>query len=110
VEDALSRAGRLLHEGYQGGLEEQGVNATVRRMVDRAIRSRAKYQRHVDEALFTALYEMRAALDQRTTGAGGVPVAELNARLWDALRLQGQRINRLEADLWDALKAGPSPD
>ncbi len=110
AEDALSRAGRLLHEGYQGGLDEQGVNATVRRMVDRAIRSRATYQREVDEALFTALYEMRAALDQRTTGVGGVPVAELNARLWDALRLQGQRINRLEADLWEALKAGPAAD
>ncbi len=41
VEDALSRAGRLLHEGYQAGLGEQGANATVRRMVDRAVRSRA---------------------------------------------------------------------
>ncbi len=49
-------------------------------------------------------------MDQRTTGVGGAPLAELNARLWDALRLQGQRINRLEADLWDALKAGPSAD
>ena len=110
AEDALSRAGRLLHEGYQGGLDEQGVNATVRRMVDRAIRSRALYQRDVDEALFTALYEMRAALDQRTTGVGGAPLSELNARLWDALRLQGQRINRLETDLWEALKAGPADD
>jgi hypothetical protein len=79
-------------------------------MIDRAVRSRADYQRQVDEALFTALYEMRAALDQRTTGAGGAPVAELNARLWDALRLQGQRINRLETDLWEALKSGPSAD
>ncbi len=110
TEDALLRAGRLLHEGYQAGLDEQGVSATARRMVDRAVRSRALYQRQVDEALFTALYEMRATLDQRTTGAGGAPVAELNARLWDALRLQGQRINRLEADLWEALKAGPAAD
>ncbi len=110
VEDALNRAGRLLHEGYDAGLGEQGANATVRRMVDRAVRSRADYQRQVDEALFTALYEMRAALDQRTTGVGGVAVTVLNARMWDAIRLQGERINRLEADLWDALKAGPSPD
>lgn len=77
-------------------------------MVDRAVRSRADYQRQVDESMFTALYELRAALDQRTTGAGGVSVAELNARLWDALRLQGQRINRLETDLWEALKSGPA--
>lgn len=109
-EDALTRAGRLLHQGYDANRGEPGVNAAARRMVDRAVRSRSEYQRQVDEALFTALYEMRAALDQRTTGAGGAPVAELNARLWDALRLQGQRINRLEADLWEALRAAPSPD
>lgn len=110
AEDALTRAGRLLHQGYDANRGEPGVNAAARRMVDRAVRSRSEYQRQVDEALFTALYEMRAALDQRTTGAGGAPVAELNARLWDALRLQGQRINRLEADLWEALRAAPSPD
>ena len=108
TEDALHRAGRLLHAGFDGGLDAQGATATVRRMVDRAVRSRASYQRQVDEAMFTALYELRAALDQRTTGAGGVPVAELNARLWDALRLQGQRINRLETDLWEAMRSGPA--
>jgi len=109
TEDALHRAGRLLHEGFDPMLGQQGAKPTARRFVDRAVKSRTEYQRQVDEALFTAMYELRAALDQRTTGAGGVPVAELNARLWDALRLQGQRINRLEADLWEALRQG-SPD
>lgn len=108
VEDALHRAGRLLHEGLPAP-GPSGAKTAARRMVDRATGAKFDYQRQVNEALFTALYELRASVDKRTTGAGGVPVAELNARLWDAIRLQGERMNRLEGDLWDALRSAP-PD
>ncbi|MEA2685161.1 MAG: hypothetical protein QOE93_356 [Actinomycetota bacterium] len=99
-EDGLHRAGRLLHEGFEPG-------DSARRLVDRANAPRLAYQRQLDEALFTALHELRADLDQRTTGPAGAGVVELHNRLADAVRLQGERINRLEADLWQAMRAAP---
>ncbi len=107
ADEGLDRAGRLLHDGFRPPPTTGAARAAARRLVDRATRSRAEYQRDVDEALFAALYEMRAAHDRRTTGPGGVPLHELHTRLWDALRLQGERMNRLEADLWEALRSGP---
>lgn len=113
AEDALHRAGDLLHQGYDATRGEQGPRATARQLVERAIRSRSEYQRQVDEALFTALFQLRSYVDRRTTGPGGKPVSEIYTRLWDAVRLQGERINRLEADLWEAIRSlpsgGPSP-
>ena len=32
------------------------------------------------------------------------PPAGADGRLWEALRLQGERVNRLEADLWEAIR------
>jgi SAM-dependent methyltransferase len=105
-ETALERAGRLLHEGFdvrgssapERGLASRLAGALVQRVVGR----HASYQRQINEATFTGVWEMNSELVARTTW-NGVPLTELNARLWDAVRLQGQRINRLEADLWEAL-------
>ncbi len=33
-----------------------------------------------------------------------------DGRLWEALRLQGERVNRLEADLWEAIRQGRQTD
>jgi hypothetical protein len=54
----------------------------------------------VNEALFTALWNLDAQLAAKTTW-NGVPITELNARAWEAIRQQGLRMNRLEADLRD---------
>jgi SAM-dependent methyltransferase len=62
----------------------------VRRLVLRAIRHYSDYQREVDEELLRAVEEL-------DTGGRGGP-------LWDALRLQGERVNRLETDLWEAIR------
>jgi SAM-dependent methyltransferase len=106
AETALERAGRLLHQGFDpdGGGDPSIQARLSRRLVEPAVRGHADYQREVNAALFTALWELEATVTAKTTH-GGVPLGELNARLWDAVRLQGQRINRLEADLWDALQA-----
>jgi hypothetical protein len=105
AETALERAGRLLHEGVDpaAGADPSIQARLTRRLVDKAVGGHADYQREVNAALFTALWELQAAVAAKTT-QGGVPLGELNARLWDAVRLQGQRINRLEADLWEALR------
>lgn len=105
-ERPLYRAGELLHRGVEhpaGGRRNQVVRLS-RRVAERILRPYHQHQREVDEAMFTALWDLYARVTARTT-SGGVPLTELNARLWDALRLQGQRINRLERDLWEALKS-----
>lgn len=105
-ETSLQRAGRLLHEGYLLD-RPAGRRMTawlVQKLVQPVVRSHVDWQRDVNGALFSALWELEGAVSVKTT-SGGVPLTELNARLWDAVRLQGQRINRLEADLWEALRA-----
>ena len=105
-ERPLYRAGGLLHRGVEhpsGGRRAQAVRL-VRRVAERVLRPHLQHQRAVDEALFSALWELYNTVTAKTT-SGGVPLTELNARLWDAVRLQGQRINRLERDVWDALRA-----
>ncbi len=73
------------------------------------------HQQEVDRALFTALWELDSSV-AASTRSGGVPLTELNGRLWDAIRLQGERLNRLESDLWTELQGhtearnGAQPD
>jgi SAM-dependent methyltransferase len=105
-ERPLYRAGELLHRGVEhptGGRRNEAVRL-VRRFAERVLRPHLQHQREVDEALFTALWELYGAVTAKTT-SGGVPVTELNARLWDAVRLQGQRINRMEHDVWEELRS-----
>jgi len=105
-ETALHRAGGLLHRGpgVPAGQRADLLSRLIRRLVKRELRASEDYQRQVNESLFTALWELDAALRVKTTSRG-VPLADLNARLWDALRLQGQRMNRLETDVWEALQS-----
>ncbi|HEX2043053.1 MAG TPA: class I SAM-dependent methyltransferase [Acidimicrobiales bacterium] len=105
-ERPLYRAGELLHRGVEhptGGRRAQAVRR-VRLLAERVLRPHLQHQRQVDEAIFTALWELYETVTARTT-SGGVPLTELNARLWDAVRLQGQRINRLENDVWEELRS-----
>jgi len=108
-ETALERVGRLLHEGFEPREAAAGDPGLAARLsgalVERVVGRHADYQRQINEATFTGVWEMRSELVARTTWQG-VPLNELNARLWDAVRLQGQRINRLETDLWEALGKG----
>jgi len=108
-ETSLQRAGRLLHEGYAvGPAHGRPITAwLVEKLVHPVMRNHVGWQRDVNAALFSALWELEGAVSAKTT-SGGVPLADLNGRLWDAVRLQGQRINRLETDLWEALRAGRS--
>jgi SAM-dependent methyltransferase len=70
------------------------VAVPARRLVLRVLRHYTDYQRGVDEALLRAVQRLDPD-----------PSARDN-QLWQALRLQGERINRLEADLWDAIRKG----
>ena len=105
-ERPLHRAGGLLHRGVEhptGGARKHALRL-VRRLAERVLRPHLQHQEEVDKAMFTALWELYNTVTAKTT-SGGVPLTELNARLWDAVRLQGQRINRLEGDVWDALRS-----
>ena len=106
-ETSLQRAGRLLHEGYAvGPAHGRPITALlVEKLVHPVMRKYVDWQRDVNAALFSALWELEGAVSAKTT-SGGVPLTELNSRLRDAVRLQGQRINRLETDLWEAVR-GP---
>lgn len=70
----------------------------VRRLVLRALRHYTDHQRTVDAALARAI----ARLEPDT--------ASPDAQIWQALRTQGERVNRLEADLWAAVRAGAEGD
>lgn len=111
AESALYRAGRLLHEGVDlGAGQPRGrLGRRARQVVERVLgthdgqRHLNVHQQEVDRALFTALWELDSSV-AASTRSGGVPLTELNGRLWDAIRLQGERLNRLESDLWTALQ------
>jgi SAM-dependent methyltransferase len=113
AETALYRAGRLLHEGVDLGGPPPGLLGKVGRRLEERLLGAERVQREVnvhqqevDRALFTALWELDSTVSAATR-SGGVPLTELNVRLWDAIRLQGERINRLENDLWEALRVRP---
>lgn len=105
-ETSLQLAGRLLHEGYAVDAPAHGPITAwfVQRLVQPVVHRYVEWQRGVNAAQFSALWELENAVSAKTS-SGGVPLTELNARLWDAVRLQGQRINRLETDLWEAVRA-----
>ena len=112
-ESALYRAGRLLHDGVDldAGQPHGQVGRVTRRLVEKLLGTHREqrgvnvHQQEVDRALFTALWELDSTVTA-TTRSGGVPLTELNGRVWDAIRLQGERINRLEDDLWQAITTG----
>jgi SAM-dependent methyltransferase len=94
------RAGELLHEGPDPATRSRWGPAGVaaRRLVERLVGHHHEHHRRVDVALFEALRELETRLDECTVSKGNT-VVELNARLWDVVGRQGERVNRLEADL-----------
>ncbi len=88
----------------------------ARRLLMRALRHHDEHQRRVADGLLDSFEQARADLDEAVrsvteslSAADGLSLREANARLWEALRQQGERINRLESDLWAALDAKSSP-
>ena len=98
--DGLGDARARLERGPDVGspARHERLAGPARRLVLRVIRHYTDYQRGVDEALVRAVEDL-------DPGPGG-----RDRRVWDALRLQGERVNRLEADLWEAIRrAGGRP-
>jgi SAM-dependent methyltransferase len=95
------------------GATRWGVAARgTRRLILRALRHYDDHQRQVQEGLLDAFGQARAELHnaerilmEGLSAADGLSLREANGRLWEALRQQGERINRLESDLWQALEA-----
>ena len=89
----------------------------ARRAALRLLDNYASYQRGVDEdvraalaALDRDLSELASQLEDLRAAVrvdGVLTLQESNARLWDALARQGERVNRLEADLWSAVDGHP---
>jgi hypothetical protein len=94
------RAGELLHRGPDAATDSRWGPAGVvaRRAAERLVGHLHEHHRRVDVALFEAVREIESRIDARTV-SGGNTLLELNARLWDVVGRQGERINRLEADL-----------
>ncbi|MEO7442190.1 MAG: class I SAM-dependent methyltransferase [Acidimicrobiales bacterium] len=86
----------------------------ARKAARRLLDNYANYQRGVDQdlrdavaALDAAVSDLSAQLDdlRRSIRVDGVlTLQESNARLWDSMGRQGERVNRLEADLWTAIE------
>jgi len=78
----------------------------ARRVVLRALAHYDEHQRRVQQSLLDAIGQVHEAVASHVhpeVAAEELTLRETDARLADALRLQGERVNRLEADLWKAL-------
>lgn len=99
------------------------ASVAVRKAVLRVLSHYADYQRGVDRQFQEALAEVESKLadvtrlleQARDAGLidGVLTLRESDVRLWDSLKRQGERVNRLEADLWEAIEqrspAAPAP-
>ncbi len=102
--EAIERAAAELETGLDiDSPTSKGAAAKLARSgVLRVLRHYTEHQRRFQRAVVDALRQ----LDQATRSepmAGGLTVSDSHARLWDALRRSGERVNRLEADLFEAL-------
>jgi SAM-dependent methyltransferase len=89
-----------------------GAATLSRRVLLRALRHYDEHQRRRHAALLESIREvhrMAAAHGHEEASADGLSLRELTTRLSDALKLQGERVNRLEADLWEAIRATNPP-
>ena len=109
---AIERAAAEMAGGLDiGSPTSKGAAARLaRRGILRALRHYTEHQRRFQAAVVDALRELDKTT--RADSAGGLTLQDSNARLWDALRRNGERVNRLEADLFEALRgndrsAGP---
>jgi SAM-dependent methyltransferase len=103
---AIERAAAELDAGLDvSSATNKGVAAQVaRRGVLRVLRHYMEHQRRFDAAVVEALRDLDHAKGAETVG--DITLQDSNARLWDALRRGGERVNRLEADLFEALRRG----
>ena len=89
------------------------VTRVVRRVLQRVLSYQMDYHLRVERDVQQALREVDASLAELAHGLeqlkasvqvdGVLALGESNVRLWDSLKKQGERVNRLENDLWDAL-------
>lgn len=102
---AIERAAAELEAGLDiGSPTSKGAAAKVVRVaVLRALRHYDEHQRRFQASVIDALREMNQATHDEPM-VGGLTISDNNARLWDALRRSGERVNRLEADLFEALR------
>jgi SAM-dependent methyltransferase len=102
---AIERAAAELETGLDiGSPTSKGAAAkVVRAGVLRALRHYDEHQRRFQAAVVDALRELNQA-GRGEPMVGGLTMSDNNARLWDALRRSGERVNRLEADLFEALR------
>ena len=101
------------------------LTQTVRKVVLRTLGTFSTYQSGVDRQIQQALRELDSAvadlrrqMDEVRAAErvhGVLTLNESNVRLWDALRRNGDRLNRLEEDLWAELakkadRSGEAPE
>jgi SAM-dependent methyltransferase len=111
---AVAAAAALLGEGPDvESPTNLGRAATLsRRLLLRALRHYDEHQRKRHAALLESIREvhrMAARHSHEEATADGVTLREVTIRLSEALKLQGERVNRLESDLWEAIRAGSPP-
>lgn len=85
------------------------VAGPARQMVLRALRHYDDHQRTLTRSLLDAIREVRRTVDAEIA-PGILGIEQRHGRLADAVRLQGERINRLEADLWAAIRERDRPE
>jgi len=84
------------------------VAGPARRLVLRALRHHDDHQRSVVCGVLDAVREVHRTVDEKVA-PGGLGIEARHGRLAEALRLQGERVNRLEADLWAAIRERDRP-
>ena len=101
---AIERAAAELEHGLDvRSATNKGLAAEVlRRTVLRVLRHYREHQRRFQAAVVDALRDLEQAV--KTEASAEITLQDSDARLWDALRRTGERVNRLEADVFDALR------
>ncbi|HEX2273115.1 MAG TPA: class I SAM-dependent methyltransferase [Acidimicrobiales bacterium] len=111
---SASRVAALLREGPAVTSQSRygPLSRVGRRAVLRVLRHYSEYQRDVASLLLATVREAHeeasSQIRERTTWEGA-SLRELHVRMSEAVRRQGERVNRLEAELLQALRAGEAP-
>lgn len=103
AEAAIARVVAELRAGPDVGspTSKGAVAKLARRGVLRMLRHYTEHQQRFQAAVVDALRELDKAT--RADPAGSMTLQDSHARLWDNLRRNGERVNRLEADVFEAL-------
>jgi len=108
---ALERAEDLLQRGPEvtSSTRWGAASTAARRLILRALRHHDEHQRSITRNLLEAIRDVHRAVDEKVA-PGGLTIEQRYARLTELLRVQGERVNRLEADLWAAIRERPRPE